>query len=325
MRTLLIVLILALGASFVQAQDDSAQQAMQAMQQGMQANQQAIDQMQQEQAQIGAASQQQMNENVDQAQRNLENNLVAPPFAAKPKFSLKQGKYSTPETVKITDSTRGATVYYTTDGWTPTKSSQRYRGPVTVDSTTTLQAIAIAPYHQRSLVASAQYAFNAPASPSSSVAQSSPPSSATSAPAKSKSRKGIPVSLVFTSSVSSRTASVGDKIQLTLADDLKVGGVMYAPKGSPAMAIVTAVDKTGVGGAPGVLTFEAETLSANGNVIQLRGCATKEGEAKPPNAARLIPYAGFFTVLKHGEDAVIDQGAIFTAFIPANIPAAAVD
>jgi hypothetical protein len=30
-------------------------------------------------------------------------------------------------------------------------------------------------------------------------------------------------------------------------------------------------------------------------------------------------------VLKHGEDAVIGQGAIFTAFIPANIPAAAVD
>jgi hypothetical protein len=325
MRTLLIVLILALSASFVQAQDDSAQQAMQAMQQGMQANQQAIDQMQQQQAQMAAASQQQMNENVDEAQRNLENNPVAPPFAAKPKFSLKQGKYSAPETVKITDSTRGATIYYTADGWTPTKSSPRYRGPITIDSTTTLQAIAIAPYYQRSLVASAQYALNAPASPSSSVAQSLPPSSATSAPAKSKSRKGIPVSLVFTSSVSSRTALVGDKIQLTLADDLKVGGVMYAPKGSPATAIVTAVDRTGVGGAPGVLTFEAETLSANGNVIQLRGCATKEGEAKPPNAARLIPYAGFFTVLKHGEDAVIGQGAIFTAFIPANIPAAAVD
>ena len=69
MRTLLIVLILALSASFVQAQDDSAQQAMQAMQQGMQANQQAIDQMQQQQAQMAAASQQQMNENVDEAQR----------------------------------------------------------------------------------------------------------------------------------------------------------------------------------------------------------------------------------------------------------------
>jgi hypothetical protein len=327
MRILLIVLILALSAFYAQAQDDATQQAQQAMQQTMQMNQQATDQIAQQQAQMAAsaqAAQQQMNDNVDAAQRNSETTLAAPLFASKPKFSLKQGKYSTPETVKITDSTRGATIYYTTDGWTPTTSSPRYRGPVAVDSTITLQAIAVAPYFQRSLVASAQYTFDTPAPPST-VAQNLPPSSIPSAPAKHKSRQSIPVPLVFASSVSSKTASVGDKIQLTLADDLKVGDKTLAAKGSSATAIVIAVDKTGLGGAPGVLTFEAETLSANGNLINLSGSATKEGEAKPPNAARFIPYAGFFTVLKHGTDAVINQGATFTAFIPANTSVAAAD
>jgi len=55
-----------------------------------------------------------------------------------PKFSVKPGKYNEPRTVKIMDSTAGATIYYTTDGWTPTAASQRYAGPIKVRSTTML-------------------------------------------------------------------------------------------------------------------------------------------------------------------------------------------
>jgi hypothetical protein len=110
-----------------------------------------------------------------------------------------------------------------------------------------------------------------------------------------------------------------------LADELKIGDITLATKGSPATGTVTAVDKTGIGGAPGVVTFEADSLSANGKEIPLRGGATLEGEAKPPNAAILIPYAGLFTVLKHGKDAVIAPGATFTAYIPAKALAPTVD
>src|ERR1035441_6457733 len=62
--------------------------------------------------------------------------------AAAPKFSVKPGAYSAAVTLKIKDSTREAVIYYTTDGWTPTVASTRYMGPITIDSTTTLQAIA---------------------------------------------------------------------------------------------------------------------------------------------------------------------------------------
>jgi hypothetical protein len=311
MRTLLMALILALSASLAQAQDDAAAMAAQ---QAVQAQ----AQIQQQLADMQAASQQatqQLQQSMQQAQDDSQQAPTAPPFAAKPKFSLKPGKYSQPETVKITDTTRGAIVYYTTDGWTPTRSSKRYRGPVTIDSTSTLQAIAIAPYYQRSIVASARYTVNTPAAPAS----------AASAAPTAQPRPHIRVPLVFASSVSSRTASVGDKISLTLADDLKVGDVTLASKGSPATAVITAVDKTGMGGAPGVVTFEAESLSANGKTIDLRGGATLEGEAKPPNAAVLIPYAGFLTLLKHGKDAVIAPGATFTACIPAKELAGSTD
>jgi hypothetical protein len=78
------------------------------------------------------------------------------------------------------------------------------------------------------------------------------------------------------------------------------------------------VDKTGAGGAPGDITFQVDSLSVTGSVIKLSGFATKEGEAKPPNAAALIPVVGPFTVLKHGADAEIKKGTPFTAFVNAD-------
>jgi hypothetical protein len=50
------------------------------------------------------------------AQMNYENLCCF--LTESPKFSVKPGKYNEPRTVEITDSTAGATIYYTTDGWT---------------------------------------------------------------------------------------------------------------------------------------------------------------------------------------------------------------
>jgi hypothetical protein len=43
--------------------------------------------------------------------------------------------------------------------------------------------------------------------------------------------------------------------------------------------------------------------------------AAKEGQAKPPNAAILIPVGDVFTILQRGADAEIKQGATYTALI----------
>jgi hypothetical protein len=47
------------------------------------------------------------------------------------------------ETVTIAEATSGATVYYTLDGKTPTTSSAKYTGSITVTKTTTLEFIAV--------------------------------------------------------------------------------------------------------------------------------------------------------------------------------------
>jgi N-acetylneuraminic acid mutarotase len=98
-----------------------------------------------------------------------------PKPASAPTFSIAAGTYASVQSVAITDATEGATIYYTTDGTTPTTSSTVYTGPITVSSTETIKAIASASELGTSTVASATYTLNLP--PSFSMAAS--PSSLT--------------------------------------------------------------------------------------------------------------------------------------------------
>ncbi len=306
MRTLLAIFALFLMPCVAFAQDDPGAQAAQAAQEAAQQSQQAAMQAMQDasaaNAQAAAAAQQSMNDS-----QNSLNQACCISLTAAPKFSVKPGDFSAPITVKITDSTRGAVIYYTTDGWTPTALSPRYRGPVVVDSTATLQAVAISPYSMRSLVASAKYSISG---------TSAGPSGAAASAAMAPTPKGTPVHLIFAGDVSSKTASVGDKIPLTLAEDVQFGNGTI-PKGAAADVIITAVDSTGAGGAPGSITFEADSLQTSAGPVPLIGTATKEGVAKPPNAAALIPVVGVFTLFKHGTDATIAKGTPFTAYLAA--------
>ena len=77
--------------------------------------------------------------------------------AATPTFMPVAGTYSSAQTVTISDSTPGATIYYTTNGTTPTSGSTVYNGPVLVSSTETLEAIATASGYSASSAASAAY------------------------------------------------------------------------------------------------------------------------------------------------------------------------
>src|SRR5207245_3836624 len=63
---------------------------------------------------------------------------------ATPTFSPGGGTYTGSVTVTINDATSGATIYYTTNGSTPTTSSAVYSGALTFTQTTTLKAMAAA-------------------------------------------------------------------------------------------------------------------------------------------------------------------------------------
>src|SRR6202022_1800741 len=57
---------------------------------------------------------------------------------ATPAFSPGAGSYSSAQTVSISTTSSGATIYYTTNGSTPTNNSTVYSGPITVSASETL-------------------------------------------------------------------------------------------------------------------------------------------------------------------------------------------
>jgi hypothetical protein len=297
MRFLFFVPLL-LPALIANAQDSTQQMVMMQQQQAvMQANQQA-----QQAQQTALQSAQQANDQAMQA------GGCCGAVAAKPRFSLDSGSYPSATILRMKDRSRGAIIYYTTDGWTPTTRSTRYTGPITLSSNLSIQAIAVAPGCQRSQIASAIY----------TVAGAQPAALTMTPDEVSSLNRGTPLALTFTAAVTSKGLEVGDRLPIALARDLIVGGVLVAPKLTPVLATVLQVDHPAAVGAPGALTFAVHSITlTDGEVITLAGTETMEGRPHIGKAESLavIPFFGMGSIFVRGEAAQIPKGAALTAFV----------
>jgi hypothetical protein len=90
---------------------------------------------------------------------NLTVNL---PTVAMPTISPNGGSFSESVSVTLQTATSGASIYYTTDGSTPTQSSALYTGAMTLTSNATVKAIAFKSSSNPSAVASASFTVVAP-------------------------------------------------------------------------------------------------------------------------------------------------------------------
>lgn len=66
------------------------------------------------------------------------------PQASAPVLTPAAGAFTSPQTIRLSTSTPGAAIYYTTDGSDPTTSSTLYKEPILVSETTLLKAMATA-------------------------------------------------------------------------------------------------------------------------------------------------------------------------------------
>jgi hypothetical protein len=83
---------------------------------------------------------------------------AAPP----PIISPAGGSYTSTQTATITDSLAGAKLHYTTDGTEPTSASTLYAGPIAVNASVTIRAIAVASGYKDSATSRASFNLSAP-------------------------------------------------------------------------------------------------------------------------------------------------------------------
>jgi hypothetical protein len=143
------------------------------------------------------------------------------------------------------------------------------------------------------------------------------PASATAAPAPNTIilKEGTEVPLVFAAQLSSKTAVDDDPVNLTLAEDLKVGDVVIARKGAIALGTVTNAHKAGMMGKPGDLAIRLEYLKTDDQRIRIRGSKGKEGQSETGATVALTVIFGPLGLIKHGKNVEIPPGTPLTAFV----------
>ena len=115
------------------------------------------------------------------------------PAAAMPTFSPSSGTYAAAIMVTLSGTTPGTVIYYTTNGSTPTTSSSIYRNPISVTSTETISAIAVASGYNPSPVSSATYTI----SPQPATPVFSPPGGTYSTPQLATISDATPGAIIY--------------------------------------------------------------------------------------------------------------------------------
>ena len=116
-------------------------------------------------------------------------------------------------------------------------------------------------------------------------------------------KEGTPVPLRFAGDISSRYASPGDKVPLTLVADLKVGDVVVVKQGAKAVIVVTSAKKSSMlPPSNGELTLHLEELSSGSVRIRLRAGVTRDSTL------------GALGKLRHS-NMEVDEGTPLTAYV----------
>jgi len=190
--------------------------------------------------------------------------------AATPTFLPVAGTYTAAQTVTISDAKSGATIYYTTNGTTPTTSSSVYSGAIPVSSTETIEAVATAPGYSTSAVASAAYTIANPAPAISGLSPAFTNAGGAVLPLTVNGSGFIATSTVYwgTSALTTTYVSATQLTAQVPAADIATAGTISitvqtpAPGGGTSNAWQFEVDSVSSGATAPTITSTTETVTA---------------------------------------------------------------
>jgi hypothetical protein len=133
-------------------------------------------------------------------------------------------------------------------------------------------------------------------------------------------KEGADVQLKFAQDVTSKTATVGDPVNLVLDQDLKLGDVVVAKAGAKAVGTISYSKKAGMMGRAGELNMRLEYLLLDDGRLKLRGSKGREGEGKEGAAVALTVLFGPIGLIKHGKNVEIKQGTPLAVYTDENYP-----
>jgi N-acetylneuraminic acid mutarotase len=163
-------------------------------------------------------------------------NAGGQPAAATPSFSPGPGTYLTGQSVVLSDSTPGSTIYYLSSG---SASATQYTGPIPIASTETIQAVSTASGYANSAVASATYTVEQAATPTFSL-----PPGAYPTPQTLSISDATPNAVIYytTDGTTPTTSSTQYTGQITISTSETIQAI--AVSGEAAVSAIAAADYT---------------------------------------------------------------------------------
>lgn len=116
--------------------------------------------------------------------------------------------------------------------------------------------------------------------------------------------EGTEVNLRMAQDISSRAARPGEPIELTLAEDLKVGGVLVARVGQRALGEVVQAKKPDFWGEAGEVSVRVHFLRVGDKKVEIQGA---------------VGSAGTRYVIVRGSQGIIKAGTPVKAFVVADV------
>lgn len=190
---------------------------------------------------------------------------IIPPLVA-PILSPLSGTYAGSVSVTVMSVGAGQSLYYTLDGTTPTCSSTPYTGPITITTTTTVEAIACEPPESPSSVTTETYTIVAPGNT-------------------------VPTPVISPASGSGFSLPVS----VTITDSLGTASIYYGistPPNYGSISCATGTPYTGAFYAPGGLTNVLAIACESGYADSAIATASYTGTVNPPSFSPPSPYTG---------------------------------